>query len=110
MQLSKKMLKISPSGTVILAQKARQLKAEGKDIIELGEGEPDFNTPEFIIKYAYQSAKNGATKYTSVSGTPELKNKITEKLRKENNIKGLYGTRIKWDSRGVFFRFSIILI
>ena len=86
MQLSKKMLKISPSGTVILAQKARQLKAEGKDIIELGEGEPDFNTPEFIIRYAYQSAKNGATKYTSVSGTPELKNKITEKLRKENNI------------------------
>ena len=52
MQLSKKMLKISPSGTVILAQKARQLKAEGKDIIELGEGEPDFNTPDFIIKYA----------------------------------------------------------
>ena len=48
MQLSKKMLKISPSGTVILAQKARQLKAEGKDIIELGEGEPDFNTPKNI--------------------------------------------------------------
>ena len=80
MQLSKKMLKISPSGTVILAQKARQLKAEGKDIIELGEGEPDFNTPEFIIKYAYQSAKNGATKYTSVSGTQELNNKINALL------------------------------
>ena len=86
MQLSKKMSNISPSGTVVLAQKARQLKAQGKDIIELGEGEPDFNTPEFIIRYAYQSAQNGATKYTSVSGTPELKNKIAQKFRKENKI------------------------
>ena len=51
MQLSKKMSNISPSGTVVLAQKARQLKAQVKYIKEIGEGQPNFNTPEFIIIY-----------------------------------------------------------
>ena len=55
MLLSKKIEQITPSGTVMLAQKARELKALGRDIIELGEGEPDFQTPEFIIEEAFQA-------------------------------------------------------
>ena len=86
MKLSKKISQITPSGTVILAQRARELKAMGKDIIELGEGEPEFNTPEFIIEKAFRAAKKGATKYTSVAGTLELKTQIAKKFQTENNI------------------------
>ena len=86
MLLSKKIAQITPSGTVMLAQKARELKALGRDIIELGEGEPDFQTPEFIIEEAFQAARNGATKYTSVAGTEELRIQIKKKFHKENNL------------------------
>ncbi len=86
MLLSKKIEQITPSGTVMLAQKARELKALGRDIIELGEGEPDFQTPEFIIEEAFQAARNGATKYTSVAGTEELRIQIKKKFHKENNL------------------------
>ena len=75
--LSSRVKNLATSQTLAMAAKAKELRSKGVDIIGLSLGEPDFNTPEFIIKYAYQSAKNGATKYTSVSGTPELKNKIT---------------------------------
>ena len=86
MQLSKKMLKISPSGTVILAQKARQLKAEGKDIIELGEGEPDFNTPEFIKDAAVKAIEDNYNSYTPVDGYDALKDSIIHKFKRDNNL------------------------
>ena len=85
-QLSKKMSDIKPSATVMLGQKARDLSAQGKDIIQLGEGEPDFNTPDFIIEAAFKAARQGATKYTSVSGTKELRDQVVKKFQNDNGI------------------------
>ena len=69
-----------------VTQKARELKAAGKDIIGLGAGEPDFDTPENIKKAAIQAINSGDTKYTPVDGTPELKNAIKAKFKRENNL------------------------
>ena len=85
-ELSDSIKRIKPSATIAVTQKARELKAAGKDIIGLGAGEPDFDTPENIKKAAIQAINNGDTKYTAVDGTPELKNAIKEKFKRENNI------------------------
>ena len=69
-----------------VTQKARELKAAGKDIIGLGAGEPDFDTPENIKKAAIQAINDGDTKYTPVDGTPELKKAIKAKFKRENNL------------------------
>jgi aspartate aminotransferase len=69
-----------------VAAKAAQLKAQGKDIVGLGTGEPDFDTPEFIKEAAILAIKNGATKYTAVDGTPSLKNAIIRKFNKDNQL------------------------
>jgi aspartate aminotransferase len=69
-----------------VTQKARELKAAGKDIIGLGAGEPDFDTPENIKKAAIKAINDGDTKYTPVDGTPELKNAIKAKFKRENNL------------------------
>ena len=69
-----------------VTQKARELKASGKDIIGLGAGEPDFDTPENIKKAAIQAINDGDTKYTPVDGTPELKKAIKAKFKRENNL------------------------
>jgi aspartate aminotransferase len=69
-----------------VTQKARELKAAGKDIIGLGAGEPDFDTPENIKKAAIHAINDGDTKYTPVDGTPDLKNAIKEKFKRENNL------------------------
>ena len=69
-----------------VTQKARELKAAGKDIIGLGAGEPDFDTPENIKKAAIQAINAGDTKYTPVDGTPELKKAIKAKFKRENNL------------------------
>jgi len=66
--------------------KAADLKAQGKDIISLGMGEPDFDTPQNIKDYAIQAIKNGETKYTAVDGTAVLKNAIIKKFKRENNL------------------------
>ncbi len=86
MKLSKKINKIFPSNTVILGQKARELKALGKDIIQLGEGESNFNTPEHIIEAAYSAMKRGETKYTNIAGTKELRNIISKYLKDEHEL------------------------
>ncbi len=62
MKLSKKIIDIEPSSTVILGQKARELISSGKDVIQLGEGEPDFNTPDHIIEASYKAMKRVETK------------------------------------------------
>ena len=85
-ELSESIKRIKPSATIAVTQKARELKAAGKDIIGLGAGEPDFDTPENIKKAAIQAINNGDTKYTAVDGTPELKNAIKEKFKRENNL------------------------
>ena len=77
---------IKPSPTIEVTSKARELKAAGKDIIGLGAGEPDFDTPLHIKEAAIKAIKDGQTKYTAVDGIPELKKAIINKFNKENNI------------------------
>ncbi len=84
--LSHSIKRIKPSATMAVTQKARELKAAGKDIIGLGAGEPDFDTPENIKKAAIQAINSGDTKYTPVDGTPELKKAIKAKFKRENNL------------------------
>ena len=82
--VSNNLKRIKPSPTLAVTQKARELKAAGKDIIGLGAGEPDFDTPENIKGAAIDAINRGETKYTAVDGTPELKTAIVEKFRREN--------------------------
>ncbi|MEM8541223.1 MAG: aminotransferase class I/II-fold pyridoxal phosphate-dependent enzyme, partial [Pseudomonadota bacterium] len=65
--------RVQPSATIAVAQKARELKAAGRDVIGLGAGEPDFDTPDNIKKAANTAIAEGKTKYTPVSGIPELR-------------------------------------
>ena len=84
--LSKSLERIKPSPTISVTQKARELKAKGADIISLGSGEPDFDTPDNVKSAAIEAIKNGQTKYTAVDGTIDLKNAIISKFKKENNL------------------------
>ena len=84
--ISDSLKKIKPSPTIAVTQKARELKAAGKDVIGLGAGEPDFDTPENIKQAAIKAINDGDTKYTAVDGTPDLKKAIVEKFKKENNL------------------------
>ena len=78
--------RVQPSATIAVTQKARQLKASGRDVIGLGAGEPDFDTPENIKQAAIKAIQRGETKYTDVGGIPELKKAIADKFKRENNI------------------------
>ena len=78
--------RVQPSATIAVTQKARQLKASGRDVIGLGAGEPDFDTPENIKQAAIEAIQRGETKYTDVGGIPELKKAIADKFKRENNI------------------------
>ena len=85
-KLSNSINRIKPSATMTVTQRARELKSQGKDIIGLGAGEPDFDTPEHIKEAAIAAIKRGDTKYTAVDGTPELKTAIRDKFQRENNL------------------------
>jgi aspartate aminotransferase len=78
--------RIKPSATIAVTNKARELKAAGRDVIGLGAGEPDFDTPENIKEAAIKAIRDGRTKYTAVDGIPELKAAIVEKFKRENHI------------------------
>ena len=84
--LSKNLEKIAPSATVAMTQLARDLKNQGKDVISLSAGEPDFDTPENIKKAAIDAISRGETKYTAVDGIDELKEAIIEKFSRDNNL------------------------
>ena len=84
--VSNSLKRIKPSPTIAVSQKARELKAAGKDVIGLGAGEPDFDTPENIKKAAIEAINKGETKYTVVDGTPDLKKAIVNKFKRENNL------------------------
>lgn len=84
--ISKNLNKIKPSPTIAVSQKSRELKAAGKDVIGLGAGEPDFDTPDNIKAAAIKAIKDGDTKYTAVDGTPALKKAIKQKFKRENNL------------------------
>ena len=85
-ELSDNISRTKPSATMAVTNKARELKAAGKDIIGLGAGEPDFDTPENIKTAAINAINDGDTKYTAVDGTPSLKKAIIEKFKRENNL------------------------
>ncbi|MBA5850438.1 pyridoxal phosphate-dependent aminotransferase [Clostridium sp. cel8] len=86
MILSKKAEKIQSSITLEITAKAKQMKAQGIDVIGFGAGEPDFNTPEYIQKAAIDAMKAGFTKYTPASGIEKLKEQIVEKFKKDNDL------------------------
>ena len=74
------------SPTIAVTNKAAQLKREGRDIIGLGAGEPDFDTPDFVKEAAIKAIRDGQTKYTQVDGTPELKAAVRAKFKRDNNL------------------------
>jgi len=84
--VSNNLKRIKPSPTLAVTQKARELKAAGKDVISLGAGEPDFDTPDNIKQAAIKAINEGDTKYTAVDGTPVLKDAIIKKFKRENNL------------------------
>ena len=84
--IAERMSLIKPSPTMAVTKLAAEMKAAGKDVIGLGAGEPDFDTPDHIKNAAITAIKNGETKYTAVDGTPALKKAIVNKFSKDNNI------------------------
>ena len=84
--LSDTLSRVKPSATIAVTQKAAELKRAGRDVIGLGAGEPDFDTPEHIKEAAIRAIESGKTKYTAVDGIPELKEAIVEKFARENNL------------------------
>ena len=84
--ISDSLKRIKPSPTIAVTQKARELRAAGKDVIGLGAGEPDFDTPDNIKEAAIKAIKDGDTKYTAIDGTPVLKQAIVDKFKRENNL------------------------
>ncbi len=84
--VSNSLKRIKPSPTIAVTSKAREMRAAGKDVIGLGAGEPDFDTPDNIKEAAIEAIRKGDTKYTAVDGTPALKKAIQAKFSRENNL------------------------
>ena len=84
--LSKRVQKVKPSPTLAVTARAAKLKAEGKDIIGLGAGEPDFDTPSHIADAGVEAIRKGVTRYTAVDGTAELKDAIIAKFKRDNRL------------------------
>ena len=78
--------RISPSQTIAISTKARQLKAAGRDVISLSAGEPDFDTPQFVKDAAIRAIQVGETKYTDVAGTPALRRAVADKFRRDSGL------------------------
>jgi aspartate aminotransferase len=86
MDLANRVKTLTPSSTLAITAKAKELKAEGHDVIGLGAGEPDFNTPEYIIQAAKRAMDKGMTKYTASGGIPALKEAIRNKFEADNHL------------------------
>src|SRR5262245_46887022 len=84
--LSRAVTRIKASATIAVSQKARDLIAQGREVIALSSGQPDFDTPEHIKAAARQAMERGQTKYTAVAGIPELRQAIADKLKRENGL------------------------
>jgi aspartate aminotransferase len=84
--LADSLARIKPSATIAVTNKARELKAAGRDVIGLGAGEPDFDTPDNIKQAAVAAINDGKTKYTAVDGIPELKTAISAKFKRDNGL------------------------
>ena len=86
MEISNRAKNISPSLTLAITAKAKAMKAQGLDVVSFGAGEPDFNTPGYIIEAAKVALDKGMTKYTPVAGTVELRKAICDKLKRDNGL------------------------
>lgn len=86
MELSKRVKALTPSSTLAISAKAKEYNRKGYDVIGLGVGEPDFNTPEYITTAAKKAMDAGHTKYTASGGIPELKEAVTKKFRRDNGL------------------------
>lgn len=86
MKFSERMNRIETSASAMMSQQAREMKADGIDVIALSSGQPDFPTPDHVIAAANDAAKRGETKYTTISGSNELKDVVLEKFKRENNL------------------------
>ncbi len=84
--LADSLARIKPSATIAVTDKARALKAAGRDVIGLGAGEPDLDTPDNVKEAAIKAIREGKTKYTAVDGMPELKAAVAQKFKRENNL------------------------
>jgi aspartate aminotransferase len=84
--LADSLTRVKPSATIAVAQQARDLKAAGRDVVDLGAGEPDFDTPDNIKQAAIDAIRRGETKYTPVPGIPELRQAISAKFKRENGL------------------------
>ena len=86
MKVSKKAQAVPPSATMAVATRAKEMKAQGIDVVSFGAGEPDFGTPEYIKKACIDAINAGKTRYTATPGIPELRLAISEKLKQENGL------------------------
>ncbi len=86
LQISRRAAQIAPSATLAIDARAKALKAEGKDVVGFGAGEPDFDTPAYIREAAHRAIDEGKTRYTPVAGTLSLRKKIAEKFLKDNGL------------------------
>src|SRR6476661_2456085 len=85
-KISRRAASLSPSLTLAIDAKAKQMKAEGQDVVGFGAGEPDFDTPQHIKEAAILALHEGFTKYTPSSGIPELRQAIADKFKRENGL------------------------
>ncbi len=86
MKISKRAQAVPPSATMAVTARAKELKAQGVDVVSFGAGEPDFDTPQYIKQAAIEALESGATKYTATPGVKQLRQAISEKLKKENGL------------------------
>ena len=86
MILSTRVTAVKPSVTLAIAAKAKAMRAQGLDVISLSAGEPDFDTPQFIKDSAIQALQKGATKYTPETGTPEIKQAVIRKFKRDQGL------------------------
>ena len=86
MKLARRVANIQPSPTLAITSKAKAMKAQGIDVVGFGAGEPDFDTPDHIKAVAKKALDDGYTKYTPVPGTPELKDAVIAKLKRDNGL------------------------
>ncbi len=87
MKVSQRAQNVAPSATLAVTNRAKELKAQGVDVVGFGAGEPDFDTPEYIKEAAIKALKAGQTKYTAAAGIPELRAAIAKKLETDNGLK-----------------------
>ncbi|MFA5114661.1 MAG: pyridoxal phosphate-dependent aminotransferase [Candidatus Omnitrophota bacterium] len=85
-RVAERLKKVNSSPTLAITSKAKKLRSEGKDVINLAAGEPDFDTPDFIKDAAVEAVRSGFTKYTPSTGTPELKKLISQKFKRDNGL------------------------